>query len=248
MSRFIFILWSVLAVAYLGLYFAADAMLMKYYSLFLQTFSAFAGAVYAFRAGSSFPSGSPLRVSWWFVAAGVLAWGLGQVLYSLYPILHHSEETPYPWFSDIGFLSIQPLVIIGLFVLKVSAELKTPWWGWLLALIISLPVAYLTYDANSSGFSDPSLAMFAASAGYTVMDPLLVFVTILTASSFRSGAIGASWWYVVAGNLACVIANQFYNYQLAAETYQSGSIIDLGWIVSWLLIAWGGEKTYRLMN
>jgi hypothetical protein len=249
MSRLIFTLWAVAAIGFLIVnLIGMDEVFLKYYSLVLQTLSAMAGAVYSFRASASFPLGSPLRISWRFVSFGVLAWGLGQVLYTLYPIMHNAEETPYPWFSDIGFLSFQPLLIVGLFVLKVAAELKTPWWGWLLAVIVTIPVAYLTYGANSSGFSDPSMAMFSASVGYTVMDPLLVFVTILTASCFRGGAIGDSWWYVVAGTLLCVIANQFYNYQLAAEAYQSGSVIDIGWILSWLLIAWGGEKTYRLMN
>ena len=76
----------------------------------------------------------------------------------------------------------------------------------------------------------------------------LLATTILTATSFRGGEVGKSWWYVVAGILLYYIANQLYTYLVLAETYATGSPIDTGWMLGFGLIAWAAMKTRNMLN
>lgn len=219
-----------------------------YYSNALQTLSSLIAAGVCFYATSAFPDGSPLRKVWAAMGAGVLAWGIGATIFGAYPLLTGGEETPYPYYSDIGYLATGPLMIIGLLIFKRSTGLESPLWGKLLAAVLLAASGLLAYRANAEGLADPSLAMRATSLGYIIFDPLLLAVTVLTATGFRGGEVGAAWWYAVTGILLYYVANQAYTYLVLSETYATGHPIDVGWMLGFGLIAWAALKTRRLMG
>lgn len=219
-----------------------------YYSNAMQTLTSLGAAAVCFYAMSAFPAGSPLRKVWAAMGAGVLAWGIGATIFALYPVLTGGEETPYPYFSDIGYLATGPLMIIGLLIFKRSTGLESPLWGKLLALVLLAASGVLAFRANAEGLSDPSLAMRATSLGYLIFDPLLLAVTVLTATGFRGGEVGAAWWYAVAGILLYFIANQAYTFLVLSETYATGHPIDMGWMLGFGMIAWAALKTRRLVS
>jgi hypothetical protein len=225
----------------------ADAVRL-YYSNALQTLSSLISAGVCFYAMAAFPAGSPLRKVWAAMGAGVLAWGIGATLFAAYPLLTGGEETPYPFYSDIGYLATGPLMIIGLLIFKRSTGLESPLWGKLLAAVLLAASGVLAYRANAEGLADPDLAMRAVSIGYLVFDPLLLAVTVLTATGFRGGEVGAAWWYAVAGILLYFIANQAYTFLVLSETYATGHPIDIGWMLGFGMIAWAALKTRRLVS
>ena len=121
-----------------------------YYSNALQTLTSLGSAGVCFYAMAAFPSGSPLRKVWAAIGAGVLAWGIGATVFAAYPLLTGGEETPYPYYSDIGYLATGPLMIIGLLIFKRSTGLESPLWGKLLALVL-LAVTVLTATGFRGG-------------------------------------------------------------------------------------------------
>ena len=195
-----------------------DPQFRLYYSNALQTLSSLIAAFLCFSAMSAFPDQSPLRKVWAAIGAGVLAWGIGATIFGAYPLLNAGAETPYPYYSDIGYLLTGPFIIVGLLIFKKSLGLETPVWGMILALVLLLVSGYFAYKANWEGVMDPDLAMKATAIGYLVFDPVLLAVTILTASSFSGGEVGKAWWYVVIGILLYFIANQAYTYLVGQET------------------------------
>lgn len=218
-----------------------------YYSNALQTTSSLLASAICFYAMSAFPSGSPLRKVWGAMGAGVLAWGIGATIFAAYPLLTGGDETPYPFYSDIGYLATGPLMVIGLLIFKQTTGLESPLWGKALAFLLLLAAGALAFSANAEGFADPSWAMRVASLGYTIFDPLLVAVTVLTATGFRGGLVGEAWWYAVVGILLFFVANQAYTYLVMSETYATGHPIDMGWILGFGFIAWAALKTRRMM-
>jgi hypothetical protein len=243
-TRLVAIVWVVATL--LLVVFAAmgmDPQFRLYYSNALQTAASLLSAAACFYAMFAFPSGSPLRAVWGAIGAGVLAWGLGATIFSAYPLLHGGADTPYPYWSDIGYLATNPLMIVGLLLFKRATGLETPWWGTTLALVLFVVGVWLTYGANAEGLADADMKMKVASAGYTLFDPALLAVTVTVATAFRGGEVAQAWWYVVAGILLYIIANQLYTYLVLTEQYVTGNPIDVGWMLGFGLIAWAALKT-----
>jgi hypothetical protein len=224
-----------------------DESFRLYYSNALQTLSSLVAAGVCFYATSAFPEGSPLRKVWAAIGAGVLAWGIGATIFGAYPLLTGGEETPYPYYSDVGYLLTGPFMIVGLLIFKRATGLESPLWGKMLAAILLVASGIMAYRANAEGLMDPDPAMKITSLGYLVFDPLLLAVTVLTATGFRGGEVGAAWWYAVAGIILYFIANQAYTFLVLAETYATGHPIDIGWMLGFGCIAWAALKTRRLM-
>lgn len=224
-----------------------DESFRLYYSNALQTLSSLVAAGVCFYATSAFPEGSPLRKVWAAIGAGVLAWGIGATIFGAYPLITGGEETPYPYYSDVGYLLTGPFMIVGLLIFKRATGLESPLWGKLLAAVLLVAAGIMAYRANAEGLMDPDPAMKITSLGYLVFDPLLLAVTVLTATGFRGGEVGAAWWYAVAGIILYFIANQAYTYLVLAETYATGHPIDIGWMLGFGCIAWAALKTRRLM-
>jgi hypothetical protein len=225
-----------------------DQQFRLYYSNALQVASSLIGAGACFYAMSAFPAGSPLRSVWGLIGAGVLAWGIGATIFGAYPLLHGGEDTPYPYYSDIGYLLTDPLIIAGLLMFKRTTGLETPWWGTLLAVVLLLGGLALTYNANAEGLADADVNMKLASAGYTLFDPALLAVTVMIATAFRGGEVAQAWWFVVAGIVLYIIANQLYTYLVTAEQYVTGHPIDMGWTLGFGLIGWAALKTRNLLR
>jgi hypothetical protein len=225
-----------------------DEQFRLYYSTAVQTASSLLAAFACFHAMNAFPSGSPLRAVWGAIGAGVLAWGIGATIFGAYPLLHEGADTPYPYWSDIGYLATNPLIIVGLILFKRATGLETPWWGTTLAVVLFFVGVWLTYGANAEGLADADMKMKAASAGYTLFDPLLLAMTVTIATGFRGGEVAQAWWWVVAGIVLYIIANQLYTYLVLTEQYRTGHPIDMGWMLGFGLIAWAALKTRNLLR
>ena len=225
-----------------------DSQFRLYYSNALQTLTSLGSAAVCLYSMRAFPEGSPLRKVWGAIGLGVFAWGVGATIFSGYPILHGGTDTPYPYYSDIGYLATPVLIIVGLVLFKRSIGMETPLWGQVLSALVFFGFLMMAYKANAEGLMDPSPAMKMAAFGYTVFDPALMATTILTATSFRGGEVGKSWWFVVAGIVLYFIANQLYTYLLSVEQYTTGHPIDIGWMLGFGLIAWAALKTRSLVS
>jgi hypothetical protein len=248
-TKLVAVVW-VLASLLLAVFpmLGVDPQFRLYYSNALQVASSLIGAAACFHAMSAFPGGSPLRAVWGAIGAGVLAWGIGALIFGAYPVLNNGEDTPYPYWSDIGYLATNPLIIIGLLLFKRATGLETPWWGTLLATVLLLGGLALTYNANEEGLKSDDMAEMLAAAGYTLFDPALLAVTVMIATGFRGGEVAQSWWFVVAGIVLYIIANQLYTYLVSAEKYTTGHPIDMGWMLGFGLIAWAALKTRKMMT
>lgn len=243
-------LWLLGCAGLLGLYFSpVEPALRVWYSNGLQISSAFVCALLCFRTIFAFEAGDSLRKVWGLLGSGALVWGCGALLYAGYQYLHPDAEPPYPWFYDICYLAMPPLVISGLLMLKRSLQVPAPTWGILTAVWVLVVALSFQIWSSLGNFQDAQdIQTYAAVIGYMMMDPFLIATTVLSASVLGGGLMAMPWWAVLMGLLSIYTGDLGYNFLVANETYLTGMPVDLGWIMGWGFVAAAAMMNYRLMK
>ncbi|HEY3437290.1 MAG TPA: EAL domain-containing protein [Actinotalea sp.] len=181
------------------------------------------------------------RRSWevLFSAAAVTAFASGNSYYYLaLPVT--GSAPPFPSPADVGYLSFTPLILIAL---TVAVRRRLPglgWSVWLDSVLGSLAAAsvlagvlspvLLTAEAGSW-----SLAT-VVSLAYPLADMAMVaaVIGIITLQDLR---VGRQWMPLIAALVIFTGTDVIYALQVAAGTYQPGTLLDGGWDVGLALVA-----------
>lgn len=194
-----------------------------------------AGAVCAFVAGRV----SRLRrAGWAAMAVALIGWGLGQTYWSWSEIVAR-RETPFPSPADLGFLifPVAAAAAVLLFHGRTSAHrarFRAASDGLIVAtslFIISWVV--VLHDVYTAG-GDNTFA-FAISLAYPVGDIVVGALALLLLSRLVTNRLPMA--LLSGGLIAMGLADGGFTYLSTAGTYQTGSIIDVGWVAAFLLCA-----------
>jgi diguanylate cyclase (GGDEF)-like protein len=162
------------------------------------------------------------------VAAGMVVWTLGDVIYEI--LVHNAVSVPSPSIADGLYLSLYPCVYVGLLVVlgsratqpSLSVRLDGIVLGIGVASVYSLMIAPVTSNATGG------LRSVITNMAYPIGDLLLVgFVVAMLAT--------LNWQFdrfVVLFACGCAlycVSDTHYLLTHAAGTYQTGTLIGLGW-------------------
>ena len=127
------------------------------------------------------------RLAWLLIGAGVLAWSLGEVHYTVF--LWDAEVIAIPSLADIGYLLLPPLARAGILLLLRARARAVPRTLWVDGVIAALAVAALsaalvfeTVLANVEG----NAAAVATNLAYPLGD--LVMLSLIV------GALAGTGW------------------------------------------------------
>ena len=220
----------------------------SHYSNIIQIVSALVCAILCWRTMAIFERNDSMYWVWLFIGAGVFSWFIGQSLYAGYVVINNAEP-PYPWYADIGYLAIQPLIVIGLIIFIRNMPISPPIWGavlsivlFIIAMIISIQLLYPNLIQATNDIE------YITVIGYILFDPVLLAVTVLTASLMAGGQLAYPWWFCFGGLTLYYLANVIFHYQLAQNQYVSGNWVDIGWVLSFVLIGMAPMLVYDMMN
>ncbi len=225
-----------------------DAAARLYYSNAAQLLTALVAFLLCMRTAWRLPQTEPMRLTWSLIALAVIAWGIGQALFFSYPILNSGEETPYPWWGDVGYLLMPPLLITALIQFIRDMQTPLPLWGILAGLATGIAGFVFAAFGNWEDLGGEGLLLPLAAVGYMTFDPVLIGITVITASILGSSPAGRAWWYVVAGVFCYYVANVFYSYFNGLGTYETGMISDIGWPLGFGCIAVAALVTDELFS
>jgi len=180
------------------------------------------------------------RRAWRLLAAAALSWGAGEATWAYVELVQH-RSVPFPSAADIGYLAAVPLLALGVLMfpsapVRMTARLRT----LLDALIIAaslLAVSWVTVLGPMWAADAPALAAQAVSLAYPVADILIATIafSLLTRTRGRD-PVSMTLLAVALLSLAVADSSFLYVYVTSAGTYQPGNLIDLGWLVGWLLV------------
>jgi hypothetical protein len=187
---------------------------------------------------------------WHFVGLGFLAWALGQAYWAFQEIVNGIDMGAVSYsLADIGFILLYPLVIIGFVIQgRFLGKLKLPPW-WILLLMVGFAglMTFFSWNALTTEYATGNMTAFILQIVYLLGDITIVVGSAVIAWNTRGGIISVAWSILLTSFIFFALGNQIYNfYDYSSAGYQTGSLIDLSWILSFI-IAWVGANVFHTM-
>jgi signal transduction histidine kinase len=210
----------------------------------VQAVAALVGAWTCFNAARRNPYGfgrawaASLHRAWRLLGSAALAWGLGQVVFTVLEL--RGGEPHVPSLADAGFLTALPLLIAGVLAfptapMRATARLRTLLDGLLIAAsLLFVGWATVLGDAFSHNVTSTTLERVVTLA-YPLGDIVAgtIALVLLTRSRGR-GVVHLSM--IAAAVFSLLIADLGFAYKYLTGSYDSGAMIDVGWVLGWLLL------------
>jgi signal transduction histidine kinase len=210
----------------------------------VQAVAALVGAWTCFNAARRNPYGfgrawaASLHRAWRLLGSAALAWGLGQVVFTVLEL--RGGEPHVPSLADAGFLTALPLLIAGVLAfptapMRATARLRTLLDGLLIAAsLLFVGWATVLGDAFQGNVTSTTLER-VVSLAYPLGDIVAgtIALVLLTRSRGR-GVVHLSM--IAAAVFSLLIADLGFAYRYLTGSYDSGAMIDAGWILGWLLL------------
>jgi two-component system cell cycle response regulator len=180
--------------------------------------------------------GGQERPAWIALSAAVLAWGAGEIWWTLY--IEGNPNAPYPSPADLGYLAFYPLAVLGLYLLVRARARELDPRLWMDGLIAALGTGALgaallvEFVADrTSGTSVEVATTLAYPFGDVVLVSLVVGVIALT--RWRPGR---TWTLLLAGLAVMAVADVAFTLQTYEATIPDGDWVEPIYLISAVLI------------
>lgn len=186
------------------------------------------------------------RTRWIVIGCGAASFAIGDFVWSYYELVLQTE-VPYPGLPDLFYVG-EYLLLSGALVAagvayKGIVDIKRP------ALIATLGTAaaavfmWFAFIAPLAVDTESSLAERVFNVFYPMADVVLLggpaLFTILVVARLGAGKLARPWWAVAAGVLILAASDTAFSWMSAADAYVPGTIVDIGWMLAHVAIAFG---------
>jgi diguanylate cyclase len=177
------------------------------------------------------------RGAWLAIGAGV-ACNAGGGIYTAF-LLGGDANAPYPSWADALYLGAYPCIYLGLVLLArphVKRLRLTLWLDGAIAVLgASTIVAALVLD-HVIDTASGRLSAVVTTLTYPVADTMLLCL-VITAASLCGRRLGRAWWVIAGGICLFACSDLLYAWQEASDTYQEGTLLDVGWPAGFATVA-----------
>jgi two-component system, cell cycle response regulator len=185
------------------------------------------------------------RAAWLMMGLGLLAWGAGEVTWM--QLYRDDPQAASPSLADLLYLSFYPASYTSLLLLARSRtdSFRSSLWldGAIAALTVAALIATLAFqpivDATSGGPAEVAVHL-----AYPVGDLVLLglVVAVFGLNGWRPDPV----WLLLGGGLALTaVADGLYLFQSATDQYVQGTLLDIAWPASTLLVAMAAWQPAR---
>jgi hypothetical protein len=185
--------------------------------------------------------GGGLSRLWWLFGAACAAWALGEFLWGLYELVL-LKDVPTPSWADAAYLAAIPLAVAGLLshpAMRNGAtrRLRAALDGLVVATAL-LSLSWTLVLGPMAHSSDLSAFGGVVNLAYPFGDVVLVFFVVLIVRRIeRRDALVV--WCLLGGLLAMALTDTVYAYVSQVKGFETGSLMDTGWIAAYVAIAVG---------
>ncbi len=174
------------------------------------------------------------RTAWVVITAAMASTAFAEVYDAAF------SPTRYPSLADLGWLAFYPLLYAGMVLLlhpRASSIAGTLWLDGVTASLAAAALGAAILVELVLRSTKGSQSAVGTNVAYPLGDVLLLSA-VFGVFSLANWRPGRRWFVLGLGVLVSAVADAVYLFQSAAGTYQQGTILDLLWPGSLLLIAW----------
>ena len=177
------------------------------------------------------------RVAWALIAVALAIYSGGNWYWSI--ALADLDEAPYPSLADGLWLGFYPLAYVAIVLLARSRMPRLGVRLWLDGLIAALTVAAISAAVvfkavrASTGGDD---AAIATNLAYPLADMILFGLVVGVMAAGRK-RLDRTWAVLGAGLGVFAISDGLYLFQVARETYVTGTLLDIGWLAGAFVVS-----------
>lgn len=203
----------------------------------------FVTAGFILRTALMYKPGEQPRRPWTLIGAAVLLWAFGDAIFALIESTTRSSPT-IPGPQDVFYVAGYVLIPIALLMIAYSyrrlVDMRWPVFiaGGITAAItgvIWLGILQPSLDISASDFSQRViLASYPLAVTILALGPVILILVTIT--RLGRGRLAWPWWFGAAGAGTVAISEAVYCYLNFHTGYTSGSIVDFGWMLGYLLI------------
>lgn len=179
-----------------------------------------------------------MRRAWLFFALACLAWFAGMLVWD-YQELLLGRYTPFPYWSDIGFLGFGVLMAVGLLFYN-AASYRIP--VGLLELsqlgifLTSVLIIHLTVFAAPVRSLSDQPAVLIAGLAYPVIYMGLFVYALAVLWARMDGSVRRNLTIIIAAIATHAVVNTLYTYSLLGKSYAAGHFLDVFWLLGFGLL------------
>lgn len=192
-----------------------------------------------------------LRRGWLLLGGSCLAWGLGMVVWSSYESLG-GRDVPFPSLADVGYLATVPLAVAALLIFptapqRLAAQVRTVVDGLVIGASLLIASWILALGPVVRGGGTGPLADVIGIA-YPLGDVIMATIVLFAMARSRLGSpLGRGTLLLLCGGLlASAVSDSGFSYLALQDAYASGSRIDLGWFLGYLMVFLAARQEPRL--
>jgi hypothetical protein len=200
--------------------------------LWITFYAASCSAVAAWRARAGH------RAAWTWLATGLYCSAVGEAIWAYYQVWQGQEEVPFPSLADAAFLLFPVGACLALIRFPVGHTFQSRSRLVLDGIIVAgsfLVLSWLTVLNGVYQAGGTSPFAFALSLAYPVADVVMITIAVLVMARARSHqrvTLG-----LLTGGIALVaFSDSAFAYLTADGTYNSGNLVDLGWVAGFLVL------------
>src|ERR671921_1245849 len=173
---------------------------------------------------------------------GILCYVLGQMYFTFYDLVLQ-QIPPFPSIADVAYLMEYPFFLLGILLLParpipVASRARIALDG-LMVMTAALTFSWYFVLGPVIRQGGGTVLAKVVSAAYPLADIVLIACLIILALRPGEHALRVAAYLLALGLLFVVVLDSIYGYQTLNDLYVTGTILDVGWPLAYMLIGLG---------
>src|ERR671911_2779295 len=173
---------------------------------------------------------------------GILCYVLGQMYFTFYDLVLQ-QIPPFPSIADVAYLIEYPFFLLGILLLParpipVASRARIALDG-LMVMTAALTFSWFFVLGPVIQQGSGTVLAKVVSAAYPLADIVLIACLLILALRPGEHALRVAASLLALGLLFVVVLDSIYGYQTLNDLYVTGTILDVGWPLAYMLIGLG---------